>query len=124
MSSSDVTLHAWSDVTKEAMSPTIQRQLVTGDRVMVARFEIAGGTSVPMHSHENEQICCVVSGALRFTLERAGGPEITVRAGEVLHLPANVPHAAEAIEDVVALDIFSPPRQDWLDGDDAYLRDT
>jgi quercetin dioxygenase-like cupin family protein len=77
---------------------------------------------VPRHSHENEQVTYILSGALRFWIGEDESQEVVVRAGEVLHIPANLPHKAEALEDTLDLDVFSPPRQDWLDGTDDYFR--
>lgn len=109
----------WAEVPIEAMSPTIGRQYVTGERAMVARVLLKKGAHVPVHSHPNEQIAYILEGALRFVL---GGRTVEVRTGEVLVIPADVPHEAFALEDTVDLDIFTPPRQDWIDGDDGYLR--
>ncbi|MFN2974885.1 cupin domain-containing protein [Terriglobus aquaticus] len=103
----------------EQMSPTIARQFVTGDGAMLARIVLEKGAVVPEHSHHNEQISYILEGALRFVV---GGEERVVRAGEVLVIPGNVPHSAEALERTVDLDVFTPPRQDWITGDDAYLR--
>ena len=77
---------------------------------------------VPRHAHENEQITYVLEGALRFHLGATGAQEVIVRTGEVLTIPPNLPHTAEALEDTLDVDIFDPPRQDWLDGKDQYLR--
>jgi quercetin dioxygenase-like cupin family protein len=104
----------------EHLSPTIDRQYVFGERAMLARLLLRKGTLVPRHSHENEQIAYILEGALRFTM--GDGQVITVRAGEILIIPANMPHAAEALEDTIDLDVFSPPRADWIAGTDAYLR--
>ena len=101
------------------MSPHIGRQFITGERAMLARVLLKKGAIVPEHHHENEQIAYILSGALRFVV---AGEEYIVRAGEVLVIPSNVPHSAEALEDTVDLDIFTPPRADWIAGDDAYLR--
>jgi quercetin dioxygenase-like cupin family protein len=86
---------------------------------MLARLVLRKGCIVPLHSHENEQIAYVLEGALKFQIQ---GREIVVRAGEVLVIPSQVPHRAEALEDTVDLDIFTPPRADWLQGSDQYLR--
>jgi quercetin dioxygenase-like cupin family protein len=86
---------------------------------MLARVLLKKGAHVPLHSHHNEQITYILDGALQFAIE---GREIVVHAGEVLCIPPYVPHEAFALEDTVDLDIFSPPRQDWIDRDDAYLR--
>jgi quercetin dioxygenase-like cupin family protein len=110
---------SWATVPKEVLSPTIARKIITGERAMVAQVFIAKGGIVPRHQHESEQITCILEGALEFEIE---GRRIVVRAGEVLHIPSNVPHAAVALEDTLDLDIFSPIRTDWLSKDDAYLR--
>ena len=103
----------------ESVNPLFDRQLVTGERTMLARIVLRKGCIVPLHSHENEQIAYVLEGALKFRIQ---GREIIVRAGEVLVIPSHVPHSAEALEDTIDLDIFTPPRADWLQGTDQYLR--
>ncbi len=108
----------------ETVNPLISRSLVTGERSMLAHVYLKKGAVVPMHSHDNEQLTYVLSGALRFRIGEGDPTEVVVRTGEILHLPGNVPHEAEALEDTVDVDIFTPPRQDWLDGTDAYLRDS
>lgn len=118
------TLHRWESIPKERVSPTIERQMITGDRVMVTQLYLKRGCVVPRHQHHNEQITYVLKGALRFSLGAEGGQRVDVRAGEVLHIPSNLPHSAEALEDTLDMDIFDPPRQDWLDGTDQYLRQT
>ena len=106
----------------EQLNPLISRSLITGERTMLAHVYLKKGAVVPMHSHDNEQITYVIEGALRFRIGNGGPDGLVVRTGEVLHLPSNVPHEAEALEDTIDVDVFTPPRQDWLDGDDAYLR--
>jgi unsaturated pyranuronate lyase len=113
------THHRWADVAPEQMNPLVTRQYVVGANTMLARLVLKKGAHVPVHKHMNEQISQVVAGALDFLLE---GKRVTVRAGEILCIPPHVPHEVIALEDSVALDIFNPPRQDWIDGDDAYLR--
>jgi quercetin dioxygenase-like cupin family protein len=110
---------AWSSIQPEAMSPLVSRRYVSGEHLTLARFELKKGSAIPQHQHVNEQICTVLSGALIFRMD---GREITVRAGEFLVIPPNLPHAAEAPEDAVVMDVFSPPRADWAAKDDAYLR--
>jgi quercetin dioxygenase-like cupin family protein len=113
----------WADVPVEPMNALLTRQFVTGAQAMIARIDLKKGALVPQHSHPNEQIAWITEGALRFTLaEPEGAREVVVRAGEVLVIPGGVPHAAEALEDTVDYDIFAPPRQDWINKDDAYLR--
>jgi quercetin dioxygenase-like cupin family protein len=114
----------WDDIPKETVTDVISRRLITGDRVMLAHVYLDAGSVVPTHSHENEQMTYILEGALRFWIGDDGSEEIEVRAGEVLHIPSNVPHKAEALEDTLDIDVFSPPRQDWLDGTDTYFRRT
>lgn len=119
---STVRRHRWADLPKERLSDLLSRRLVTGERLMLAHVYLDKGCVVPRHMHENEQFTYILSGALRFWIGEDGREQIDVRSGEVLHIPSNVPHKAEALEDTLDLDVFSPPRQDWLDGTDAYLR--
>jgi quercetin dioxygenase-like cupin family protein len=109
----------WQDVELEQLNPLLQRQHVVGESVMVARILMKKGSVVPLHSHVNEQISYILEGALQFRID---GREIVVRSGEVLCIPPNMPHEALALEDTEDLDIFNPPRQDWIDKTDAYLR--
>jgi quercetin dioxygenase-like cupin family protein len=115
-------LHSWESMEKEELSPTIGRKMITGERMMIAQIFLKKGTVVPRHFHHNEQITYILEGALRFRLGAEGEKEVTVRAGQVLTIPPNLPHTAEALEDTLDVDIFDPPRQDWLDGTDKYLR--
>jgi quercetin dioxygenase-like cupin family protein len=118
----DATWYRWQEIPTEQVSPMLDRRLVTGDRVMLAHVHLAKGCVVPRHQHEHEQVTYILKGALRFTIGADEPREQIASAEEVLHLPSNVWHAAEALEDTVVLDVFSPPRQDWLDRTDAYLR--
>jgi quercetin dioxygenase-like cupin family protein len=118
------THYRWGDLPREELSPRIGRRLITGDQMMIAQVYIAKGGIVPQHSHENEQLTYILEGTLRLWLGADGAQVVDVGAGEVLHIPAHVPHRAEALEDTLDVDIFHPPRQDWLDGTDAYLRDS
>ena len=114
----------WEDIPLERVTDDIGRRLFTGDRMMFAHVYLDKGAVVPMHSHENEQLTYIVEGALRFWLGEEGAlEERVVNAGEILYIPSNVPHKAEALEDTVDIDVFSPPRQDWLDGTDDYFHD-
>jgi quercetin dioxygenase-like cupin family protein len=114
--------HRWEDLPKEKLNDLLERRLVTGERMMLAHVYLKKGCVVPRHFHENEQLTYVLEGALHFWLGENGEREQVVRAGEVLVIPSNLPHKAEALEDTLDVDIFAPPRQDWLDGTDAYLR--
>ncbi len=119
-----VRLFRVKDIPLEKVTDQIDRRLITGDRMMLAHVYLKKGSIVPKHSHENEQITYILEGGLRFWIGEDGSEEIVVRAGEVLHIPSHVPHKAEAIEDTLDVDVFSPPRQDWLDGTDTYFHDT
>jgi quercetin dioxygenase-like cupin family protein len=109
----------WSKLPTEQLSPLVERQYVSTPNVTVARFFLRKGASVPEHKHPNEQIAFVLSGAMRFVIE---GKAVTLHAGETLCIPPNVAHSAEALEDTIDLDVFTPPRADWSSGDDSYLR--
>jgi quercetin dioxygenase-like cupin family protein len=115
-------LHRWESIPREELNENIGRRMITGERMMIAHIYLKKGSVVPKHAHHNEQITYVLEGALRFHLGAEGEQEVTVRSGEVLTIPPNLPHTAEALEDTLDVDIFDPPRQDWLDGTDAYLR--
>ena len=112
-------LFSWNSVEREELNPLLQRQMIVGKDVMVARMALKKGCVVPLHHHSNEQVSCMLEGSLKFSIE---GKDIVLRAGEVLAIPPHVPHAAEAVEDCVALDVFHPPRKDWIKGTDKYLR--
>jgi quercetin dioxygenase-like cupin family protein len=114
--------YRWSEIPEEPMRGGITRRLITGDRMMIAHVYLKKGDDVPQHSHENEQITYLLEGALHFWLGEKGERELTVRAGEVLVIPSYLPHRALALEDSLDVDVFNPPRQDWLNGTDAYLR--
>ncbi|HEX2686964.1 MAG TPA: cupin domain-containing protein [Kofleriaceae bacterium] len=118
---SAVTFHRWTDIPKERVTDDIDRRLIVGDRMMLAHVYLKKGSIVPRHAHENEQLTYILEGALRFSIGDDGAEEITVRAGEVLVIPSNVPHQAEALEDTLDVDVFNPPRQDWLNGTDTYF---
>ncbi len=109
----------WASVELEDLNPLLQRQFVVGGEVMLARVLLKTGCVVPLHHHHNEQISYMIEGALRFWID---GRELVVRAGEVLIIPPHMPHKAEALVDSVSLDIFHPPRQDWIEKTDQYLR--
>ena len=112
----------WTDLPEERVTDVISRRLITGDDMMIAHVYLKKGALVPQHSHHNEQITYILSGALHFRIGADREREVVVGAGEVLHLPSNVPHEARALEDTLDVDVFSPPRQDWLDKTDDYFR--
>jgi quercetin dioxygenase-like cupin family protein len=114
--------YRWSDLPAEPLKGGISRRLITGKGMMIAHVYLKKGDEVPQHAHMNEQITYVLEGALRFWLGPKLDEEIVVRAGEVLVIPSNLEHRALAMEDTLDVDVFNPPRQDWLDGTDAYLR--
>jgi quercetin dioxygenase-like cupin family protein len=111
----------WDDMPRERVTDAIDRRLITGDGVMLAHVYLKKGAIVPKHSHHNEQITYILEGTLRFWIGEDQQQVIDVGVGEVLHIPSNVPHRAEALEDTLDVDIFNPPREDWLNGTDAYF---
>jgi len=117
----NATWHRWNDMPREELHEKLSRRLITGENVMLAHVYLKKGCVVPKHAHMNEQFTYILEGALQFFVgdERE---EVIVRAGEVLHLPGNVPHEAHALEDTLDVDVFSPPREDWIKKTDAYLR--
>jgi unsaturated pyranuronate lyase len=120
----EATHYRWDDLPREELSQGIARRFITGDSMMIAHVYLEKGAIVPKHSHHNEQITYILEGTLRLILGDDEAQVVDVAAGEVLHIPAHLPHSAVALEDTLDVDVFSPPRQDWLDGTDAYLRST
>jgi quercetin dioxygenase-like cupin family protein len=109
----------WSSVAVEALNPLLGLHFVVGQNIMLARVLLKKGCFVPEHSHPNEQVTFIAEGALKFKID---GREIVVNSGEVLTIPPNMPHSAEALEDTVDFDVFNPPRADWIDKTNNYLR--
>jgi quercetin dioxygenase-like cupin family protein len=120
-STTNVTFHRWADMPKERVTDQISRRLVTGQGMMLAHVYLAKGAIVPRHQHHNEQLTYILEGALRFWIGEDESETIDVRAGEVLHIPSNVWHKAEALEDTLDVDVFDPPRADWLNHTDSYF---
>lgn len=112
----------WDDVELETVNPSLKRRIVTGELMTVAKIYIADGFTVPLHSHHNEQITQVIKGTLRFAFGADRARTVDVGPGDVVVIPANLPHEALAIGDVEEMDMWAPRRDDWLDGTDAYLR--
>jgi quercetin dioxygenase-like cupin family protein len=112
----------WNDLPRERLGERLERRYVTGQHLTLAQFFLAKGCVVPVHEHESEQFANVLSGRLRFRLGANGAEVVEVAAGEVLLIPSRLPHAAEALEDSVVADAFSPVRSDWLEKRDDYLR--
>lgn len=112
----------WDDLALESLKGSMQRRFISTDALMVAQVFFGRGDEVPLHHHHNEQITYVLTGGLTFWFGENGEQELTVRAGEAVVIPGNLPHRALALEDTFELDIFTPPREDWLAGTDAYLR--
>jgi quercetin dioxygenase-like cupin family protein len=111
--------YQWNEIPVEWMSPLISRQVLNGGAITIARLVLKKGAVVPLHSHVNEQVSTIDTGSLRFVVD---GTEVIINAGETLVIPPNLPHMAEAHEDCTATDVFTPLREDWIRGDDAYLR--
>jgi quercetin dioxygenase-like cupin family protein len=118
----EVTHYRWNDMPREAVSPMLDRKLITGEHMMLAHVYLKKGCIVPRHNHHNEQLTYILEGVLRFWIGEDESQTIDVRAGEVLHLPSFVYHKAEALEDTLDVDVFSPPREDWINKTDDYLR--
>lgn len=116
------TWYRWDDMPREELHEKLSRRLITGDQLMLAHVYLKQGCVVPKHSHMNEQLTYILEGALKFFVVDETCEEIVVRAGEVLHLPSNLPHEAHALEDTLDVDVFYPPREYWLKKTDAYLR--
>jgi quercetin dioxygenase-like cupin family protein len=114
-----MTRYNWTQVKREQLNPLLARQMIHGEKLTIARIHLAKGCIVPEHAHDNEQVSVLERGKLRF---RVAGEEVLLEAGDVLHIPSGAPHDVEALEDSLATDIFSPAREDWRSGDDAYLR--
>jgi quercetin dioxygenase-like cupin family protein len=111
--------YRWDEIEKEELNPMLARRCINGERITLGHIYLKKGCVVPMHSHDNEQMTTVITGSMKFTIE---GEEIVLNPGEALVIPPGVPHAAVALEDTDELDVFSPVRQDWIDGSDDYLR--
>ena len=122
MTDAQVTFFRWSDVELENVTPLLDRKLITGHQMMLAHVLLKKWCVVPKHQHHNEQFTYLLDGALKFWIGEDESQELVVRAGEVLHIPSFVWHKAEALEDTLDVDVFSPPREDWLAKTDAYLR--
>ena len=116
------THYRWDDMPREALKPDLGRRLIATERMMLAHVYLDEGAVVPTHAHENEQLTYILEGKLRLWLGEDESQVVDVSAGEVLHIPSHLPHRALALEKTLDLDVFVPPRQDWLDGTDAYLR--
>ncbi len=114
-----MSLHRWNEVAAEQMNPLVSRKVIHGETITIARLILRKGAVVPMHSHVNEQIANLESGKLRCVVQ---GEETILQGGESLQIAPNAPHMVEALEDCVVIDVFSPVREDWIRGDDAYLR--
>ncbi|TMK23513.1 MAG: cupin domain-containing protein [Actinobacteria bacterium] len=114
--------YRWDDLPREDLNPLLSRRLVTGGDMMIAHVYLKQGCIVPKHAHHNEQLTYVLEGCLRFRLGDDGEQVVDVNGGEVLCIPRDLPHEAEALADTLDVDVFNPPREDWLDGSDAYLR--
>jgi unsaturated pyranuronate lyase len=110
---------SWKTMEIEQLNDKLSRQMISGEKATISQLLMKKGAAVPRHSHMNEQYSWIISGALKFVFDDR---EILVGAGEVLLIPANVPHSAVALEDTVDVDIFAPRREDWIRKEDSYLR--
>ena len=114
-----MSLQTWSEIPEERLTAKISRKLIHGERVMVAQVFLKKGCVVASHKHESEQLTYILEGLLEFTLPNG---KVRVGKGQVLVIPSNMEHSAVALEETLDLDIFSPIREDWLTGQDHYLR--
>ncbi|MEE8147969.1 MAG: cupin domain-containing protein [Longimicrobiales bacterium] len=121
MATQSVQLHRWDDIPLEKVTDVIDRKIINGERMMLTHVYLKKGSVVPMHHHDNEQLTYILDGALKFWIGTEDAEPLVVRSGEVLVIPSQVPHKAEALEDTLDVDVFCPPRQDWLDGTDTYF---
>ncbi len=112
----------WKNVPVEQVNSKMKRQFIHGEKVMIAKMEFEDGFTVPWHVHENEQITEVIEGVLRFWFDDDEENPLDLTAGDVIVIPGNRTHKALMIGKVIETDTFAPPRQDWIDGSDAYLR--
>ncbi len=117
------TRYRWEEIPKEQLNPQLARRLISGERVMLAHVYLERGAIVPQHAHDNEQLTYLLEGSMRFWFGEDGAQVVDISAGDVLHIPSNLAHRAQALETSLDVDVFCPPREDWLDGSDAYLRD-
>ncbi len=121
MATQSVQQYRWDDIPLEKVTDEIDRKIINGERMMLTHVYLKKGSVVPMHNHDNEQLTYILDGALKFWIGEEDAEPIVVKSGEVLVIPSQVPHKAEALEDTVDVDVFCPPRQDWLDGTDTYF---
>jgi quercetin dioxygenase-like cupin family protein len=119
---SEARFYRWDDMPKERLTDYLDRRFLHGERVMLSHIYMKKDCQVPKHQHENEQVTYVLTGRILFKLGPMEDKEQLLHAGDVLVIPSNLPHSAVALEDSLSLDVFNPPRQDWIDGTDAYLR--
>lgn len=117
-----VQFRRWTDIPEEPLKGSITRRMISGEKAMLAQIVLKKGDTVPRHSHHNEQLTYVIAGKLLLRLGEQGEHVVVVAAGEVLVIPPNLPHSAEALEDTLDIDVFAPPREDWLARTDDYLR--
>jgi unsaturated pyranuronate lyase len=108
-----------NEIPEENVTDLFSRKFFTGENITFAFLTIRKGSVVPLHHHDSEQFSYCITGSLQF---RIGGEDLTLKAGELVQIPPNVPHEAVAFEDFTGIDIFAPIRKDWRDGSDDYLR--
>jgi len=122
MSEASVEQTAWEEIPLEKVADGMHRRIVTGEKMTVARIYFEDGFHVPQHSHEHEQLTQVIKGTLRFWFGTDRSGPVDIGPGEVVVIPSHVPHEALSIGEVEEMDMWSPRRDDWLDGSDHYLR--
>ncbi|MDQ6769612.1 MAG: cupin domain-containing protein [Gemmatimonadota bacterium] len=115
-------LYCWDEIELDNVSDVLERRLISGSRIMLAQVFLKKGCVIPGHRHEHEQLTQVFAGSLRFWIGEEDNEVFDVRPGGVMVLPSNVLHRAQALDDTSVIDVFNPPRQDWIDKSDTYLR--
>jgi quercetin dioxygenase-like cupin family protein len=113
---------SWDEIPVEEVNPSMTRKIVSGEKLMIARMKFKDGFVVPLHHHVHEQVSQIISGQMRFWFGENKEQTMDLYAGDVVVIPSNLPHEALTIGEVEAVDTWSPPRQDWLDKTDDYLR--
>lgn len=113
---------SWENIPTETVNPSMERKIVSGEKMMIARMKFKDGFLVPLHNHVHEQITQVISGSIRFWFGETKDQVMDLHAGELVVIPSDLPHEALMIGDVEEIDSWAPPRQDWLDKTDDYLR--
>ena len=115
----EIKVQTWDSIHEDTLNPLAGRKALHAENMTVARFRFDKGNQVASHHHVNDQVTIVQSGAIRMVV---GDQVLMMKTGDMVHVPPDVPHGNEALEDTIIIEIFSPLREDWIKGDDSYLR--